>query len=120
MKHTNKPEVRDIVLNKFNKRCAYCGCKLTASSLRIDHIDPVCRGRYQQKNYSVNQLNNYNPSCECCNSSKGSYTLEQWRERISKTVDRLFNDGSLLIAKKLKLIKKVDKPVIFYFEKQAA
>ena len=43
---TNKQRLkmtkREIVYDKFNGRCAYCGCELKAG-FHIDHIDPIRR-----------------------------------------------------------------------------
>lgn len=65
------------VYNKYNGRCAYCGNVLSniinnaVLEQTIDHIDsgkPV-----------NNKLENLNPCCRSCNSSKGTKTLEEFR-----------------------------------------
>lgn len=34
-------EERQYLLNKYNQKCAYCGCDLNYESLTADHIIPL-------------------------------------------------------------------------------
>lgn len=52
-------------------RCAYCG---RAAKLTEDHVVPLIRG-------GRHTIGNLLPSCQPCNSSKGSSLLVEWRRR---------------------------------------
>jgi len=62
-------EVREYLLAKFNRTCAYCGA--TAVPLNIDHIRPRSKG-------GTNRISNLALACVDCNQSKGSADLEAW------------------------------------------
>lgn len=111
---------REIVLQKFGKKCAYCGCDLHLPSLHIDHIIPKRRGmnQHQFDDSIVSCMNNYNPCCKSCNSSKGSMLLEVWRNELEQKISRLLRYSSTYrSALKFGLLTPTNKPVIFYFEK---
>lgn len=115
-----KTSDREIVLKKFGNKCAYCGLELQLSSLHIDHIIPKRRGmnQHQFDVTIVTCMDNYNPCCKSCNSSKGSMLLEVWRKEIELKISRLLRDSSTYrAALKFGLIKPTNKPVVFYFEK---
>lgn len=59
-------------------RCQYCGQELTTeyghpNSREYDHIDSYANG-------GSSDIENINDACRTCNRSKGSKTLEEWRE----------------------------------------
>jgi len=54
-----KKELREKVLNKYDKKCAYCGEEIDIKSMQVDHIHPKANG-------GLNLIENYNPSC--CNA----------------------------------------------------
>ena len=107
---------RKLILQKYKRRCAYCGCKLTIDTLSVDHIEPLNRGIYFDK-YELANLDNLNPCCQSCNSSKGNKSLEDWRLYLDELHYRLINNNSqykLMI--RMGLIKE-PKLFIFYFER---
>lgn len=107
------------VLEKYNKRCAYCGCKLDFETMQIDHIKPIFR-RYTvpPKERGTNTIDNYNPCCMSCNSSKYCYSIEEWRIRLSEKLDDLAESNSTYrLLKRYGMIKEIRKPVVFYFER---
>lgn len=61
---------KKIVFDKFDGRCAYCGCVLTDKNFTIDHIKPLCKG-------GKDTADNKFPSCRECNEGKGSMTLKE-------------------------------------------
>ena len=114
-----KAKERDIVFNKHNGKCAYCGCELH-KGWHIDHIEPIIRNWTNGtcKKPENNTLDNYNPSCASCNIQKNSYTLEQFRRNIKQFVNSLNQYSTQYkFAKKYELIKETDIEVKFYFEK---
>ena len=36
-------KTREIVYNKYNGHCAYCGCEIEMKDMQVDHIVPKCR-----------------------------------------------------------------------------
>lgn len=62
---------RKIVFERDNYTCVYCGA--TDKPLHCDHIHPVSKG-------GTNDVNNLATSCQFCNTSKGSKTIDEWRK----------------------------------------
>lgn len=118
------PIVRDIVFKKYNGRCAYCGCELNKSNFNVDHIMPRMRGfsndelvKYGRER-GKDHLQNYNPCCSSCNSSKSNYTLEKWRSEISKKFDRIKRDcSSYNLLFRMGFITEHSGDIKFYFER---
>jgi len=109
--------VREIVYNKYGGRCAYCGCRLNNTSFVIDHIKALRRGERDKNKKGSNAIENFNPSCFSCNSSKGVFTIEQWRSELAQKKKRLNRDSSSYrIILRFKLIQENDVPIKFYFE----
>lgn len=121
MKNRNKPNVRDFIYSKFNGHCAYCGCEIKRDNFHIDHLIPIRRGTtdIQLKGLlrGSNELENYNPSCISCNSSKNEMSIETWRKELLLKVMRLNRDSSQYrLMKRFGLIKETGVSIIFYFE----
>ena len=62
-------EVREYLLEKFGRKCCYCG--KTDVALEIEHITPKCRG-------GSNRVSNLCLACRPCNVKKGSKTAEEF------------------------------------------
>ena len=62
-------EVRSYLLEKFGRRCAYCGRGETA--FELDHIQPRSRG-------GSNRVSNLALSCHACNVAKGEHTAAEF------------------------------------------
>jgi 5-methylcytosine-specific restriction endonuclease McrA len=62
-------EVREYLLEKFNRKCAYCGAESTR--LEIEHVIPRSKG-------GSNRVSNLAIACTSCNQSKGSQTLQEF------------------------------------------
>jgi 5-methylcytosine-specific restriction endonuclease McrA len=119
---------RELIFNKYDGKCAYCGCELT-KGWHADHIEPIIRDFIYNKNkkqFETNgifrkpeneNLQNYNPSCPSCNIQKNSYTLEQFRENIKQFVKSLNQYSTQYkFAKKYGLVAENDIEVKFHFE----
>jgi hypothetical protein len=63
--------LRSLVFIRDSHTCQYCGSK--GGKLHCDHVVPVSRG-------GTNTLDNLTTSCQHCNLSKGSKTLEEWHQ----------------------------------------
>lgn len=62
-------EVREYLLNKFNRQCAYCGVKDTA--LEVEHIKPLSQG-------GSNRVSNLTLACRPCNQRKGNQDIKDF------------------------------------------
>jgi hypothetical protein len=65
-------EVREYLLEKLNRKCAYCGT--SGVPLNIDHILARSKG-------GTDRISNLTLSCRNCNESKGSEDMETWCKR---------------------------------------
>jgi 5-methylcytosine-specific restriction endonuclease McrA len=62
-------EVREYLLEKWGRRCAYCGA--TDVPLEVDHIVPKSRG-------GTDRVSNLTLACSACNRAKGDRTAEEF------------------------------------------
>lgn len=62
-------EVREYLLNKFNRQCAYCGIKNVA--LEVEHIQPRSKG-------GSNRVSNLTLACHPCNQAKGNQDIQNF------------------------------------------
>ena len=114
-------KVREKIFSKYNGHYAYCGNKLgEIKDMQVDHI--IAKRRHIDHHLLENGLNddsNLNPSCRSCNKFKDTFSIEQFREEVSKQIERLRRDRpTFRLAERFGLIEcKEEKPVIFYFEK---
>lgn len=114
---------RKLVYAKFNGKCAYCGDEIDYENMAVDHIKPKYRGSTHLEirafglEKGTNDLENLNPSCKSCNSSKSTYTLENWKKELKLKHERLLRDNSSYrILNRFNAIKYNDN-ILFYFEK---
>jgi len=62
-------EVREYLLEKFNRQCAYCGA--TETRLEIDHVQARSRG-------GSNRVSNLVLACHPCNEAKGNQEIRDF------------------------------------------
>jgi 5-methylcytosine-specific restriction endonuclease McrA len=62
-------EVREYLLAKFNRQCAYCGA--TDTRLEIDHVHARSRG-------GSNRVSNLALACHICNQTKGNQDIKEF------------------------------------------
>jgi 5-methylcytosine-specific restriction endonuclease McrA len=62
-------ELREYLLEKWHRKCAYCG--ITDTQLEIEHIIPKSKG-------GSNRVSNLTLSCTKCNQKKGNKPIEQF------------------------------------------
>ncbi|WGS45730.1 HNH endonuclease [Burkholderia sp. JSH-S8] len=124
---------REQVRQMFGGRCAYCGAGLTAR-WHADHFKPVRRdleivqtargnrfksGPPTRPEFDV--FENFMPSCAPCNIDKHAMDLEEWRKKLSRTLDVLNgNYPTYRHARRFGLLIETSAPIIFYFERVAA
>jgi len=62
-------EVREYLLDKWKRKCAYCGKKDVP--LQVEHIIPKSRG-------GTDRISNLTLACKTCNVKKGNQTAEEF------------------------------------------
>lgn len=123
MNKTQRAEVK----RRFDGRCAYCG-ELLSDRWHADHQHPITRisqwvdGVGFQPTGEIlrpdmDTLDNIFPACIACNMDKGGYHLEQWRDRLSRTVEVLMRDApAYRMARRFGLVRETGAPIAFHFE----
>lgn len=111
---TFNKKTRESILRKYDGHCAYCGCKLTPKSMRIDHIHPVW-------NKGTNDLDNLNPACTFCNNYKSGNKLESFRSNLNVLLNKnrryLFaSTGKMKLAENFGVIEYKQWNKLFYYE----
>lgn len=83
-------EVREYLLEKFGRKCAYCGKEDVP--LEIEHIIPKSRG-------GSNRISNLTLACHECNTAKGTMTAEEFGfQDIQKQAKAPLKDAALVTA----------------------
>ncbi|MDD4933998.1 MAG: RNA-guided endonuclease IscB, partial [Methylacidiphilaceae bacterium] len=77
-------EVREYLLEKWGRKCAYCGAENTP--LEIDHIHPRSRG-------GSDRVSNLAIVCHDCNQAKGNRPLEEFLAREPERIDRILDQA---------------------------
>ncbi len=100
---------RAVIKAKCHGRCAYCGTELNGV-FHVDHIKAYYRG-------GKCEMDNYLPACPKCNNYKLTFTIEEFRELISRQFELAHrNSVNYRTALRFGLIVEVKKPIVFYFE----
>ncbi|MGB8686852.1 MAG: RNA-guided endonuclease IscB [Microcoleus sp.] len=73
-------EVREYLLNKWNRKCAYCDAENLA--LQIEHIHPKAKG-------GSNRISNLCLACSKCNLKKGTQDVKQFLVKKSDILSRI-------------------------------
>lgn len=73
-------EVREYLLEKFQRRCVYCG--KTDVALNIDHVIPKSKG-------GSDRISNLVLSCVECNQAKSNQTLEDFLKDRPKVLKKI-------------------------------
>lgn len=119
---------REALRQKFDGRCAYCGCAL--DKMHADHLEPVVRVTTDQWSrplpaaecYMVkperNTVANMMPACAPCNLHKGGYSLEGWRDIIQRSAEIARRATSTFKAgERFGIITVSEAPIVFHFER---
>jgi 5-methylcytosine-specific restriction endonuclease McrA len=73
-------EVREYLLNKWDRRCAYCGTENIP--LQIEHIKPRAKG-------GTNRISNLALACESCNIKKGTQDIAAFLQKKPDILKRV-------------------------------
>lgn len=124
-KHKAIPKkTRSMLYNKYNHRCAYCGCDLEYKEMQIDHVKSIYANtdiKQTMTEIDMYSIDNLLPACRQCNFYKSSMDLESFRNRIGNTMlDNLRKEFGYRLAIKYGLIEERKKQITFYFEKEVS
>ena len=102
-------EIREYLLEKFNRKCVYCKCE--GIPLQIEHLIPKSRG-------GSNRVSNLAIACEKCNQKKGDQTaLEFGYPEIEKQCKTPLRDTAAVNATRYRIgeeLKKFSLPIRFW------
>lgn len=88
-------EVREYLLEKYNRKCVYCG--IQGIPLQIEHIIPKSRG-------GTNRVDNLAIACSACNQKKGNKTAEEYGfPNIQKQALKTLKDAAIINATRWKI-----------------
>lgn len=90
-------EIREYLLEKWGRECAYCGNKDTP--LEIEHI-------IAKSNGGSNRVTNLTMACHTCNQSKGNDTLEAFFNRDKGLKKRLKQNKLLAETRYQRVIRE--------------
>ena len=111
-----KKTKRELIHEKYEGHCAYCGTEISVKEMQMDHIHCKIGG-------GSDEIENLNPACADCNKYKhfaGIELLRDWLDSLlnTKVDERLFQGkAKLRMAQKYGIIQLKHWNKEFYFEK---
>ena len=115
-------KIRQLVYEKYEGHCAYCGMLIHINNMQVDHIKPkrnfsIDKRKGYQCLTDIDDINNLNPSCGGCNNFKSAMSLDEFRSELQKQVERARRYSvNFRLAEKYKQIQIFEFPIKFYFE----
>jgi 5-methylcytosine-specific restriction endonuclease McrA len=92
-------EVREYLLEKWKRRCAYCGA--TGVPLQVEHTVPKARG-------GANRASNFTIACASCNSAKGTRTADEFgHPDVQAQARRPLTDAAVMNASRWALFHRL-------------
>lgn len=79
-------EVREYLLEKWKRTCAYCGARDVP--LQVEHIHPRAHG-------GSNRISNLCLACEACNSAKGTLALAVFLQKKPEVLKRIQSQAKM-------------------------
>jgi 5-methylcytosine-specific restriction endonuclease McrA len=73
-------EVREYLLDAWDRKCAYCG--VTNTPLQVEHIHPKAKG-------GTNRISNLCLACDSCNKKKDTQEIEQFLAKKPDVIKRI-------------------------------
>jgi hypothetical protein len=108
-------EVREYLLEKFNRTCVYCGAKDVP--LQIEHIIPKSKG-------GTDRPSNLTIACQPCNQKKGNLSLDEFLakkpdilQKVKVQLKATFKDAAAVNATRYRvgnMLKGFNLPVTFW------
>jgi len=97
-------EIREYLLEKFNRKCAYCGAENIP--LEIEHITPKSKG-------GTNRIDNLTISCRKCNMDKGNKLPKEWLNELKASKKKSDAERAKNFEKAKRDVKKTLKDAAF-------
>ncbi|HEU4781731.1 MAG TPA: RNA-guided endonuclease IscB [Ktedonobacterales bacterium] len=92
-------EVREYLLEKFGRRCAYCSA--TSVPLQVEHIIPKARG-------GSNRVSNLTLACGSCNDAKSTQTAAEFgHPNVQAQAKRPLKDAAVVNASRWALFGRL-------------
>ncbi len=92
-------EVREYLLEKFNRTCVYCG--KTDVPLEVEHIVPKSRG-------GSDKVSNLATSCHKCNQKKGDRTAEEFgHQEVQEQAKQSLKDAAFMNYVRWQLVEQL-------------
>ncbi len=82
-------ELREYLLEKWDRTCAYCGVKNTR--LEVEHIKPRSKG-------GSSRVSNLAIACRDCNQAKGNQEIEQFLSKKPSILKRILSQAKKPLA----------------------
>lgn len=113
-------KTRIALYDRYNHRCAYCGCDLEYKDMQVDHIKSIYANtdfKQVMTEKEIYFVDNLLPTCRQYNFYKSSMDLETFRKRLTTTLmDNLQKTFQYRLALKYGLIEEHIETIKFYFE----
>jgi len=77
-------DIREYLLNKWERKCAYCG--VINTPLQVEHIHPKAKG-------GSNRISNLCLACEKCNTQKGTQDIGQFLSKKPEILKRILSQA---------------------------
>ncbi|MDF5726000.1 MAG: RNA-guided endonuclease IscB [Rhizonema sp. PD37] len=77
-------EVREYLLEKWDRKCAYCG--VTDTRLEVEHIHPRSKG-------GTNRVSNLALACHDCNQAKGNQNIKDFLSSKPDVLSRILQQA---------------------------
>ena len=82
-------ELREYLLEKWNRKCAYCGT--TGTQLEIEHIKPLSKG-------GSDRVSNLAIACHPCNQAKSNQNIELFLSKKPSILRRILSQAKRPLA----------------------
>ncbi|WP_323950124.1 HNH endonuclease [Aeromonas caviae] len=114
MSNAHSKTKRARVFSMYEGKCAYCGEPIAIGTFHIEHVVPKSSG-------GTNEYVNLMPSCEGCNRTKRTWSIDDFRIRLAV---KQATNGISFNAEQIELLKAtgcldllgVNQNLRFYFE----
>jgi uncharacterized protein (TIGR02646 family) len=108
-------KIREIVYQKYNGHCAYCGREISYKDMQVDHFKPL--RALEPDNKNANDISNLMPACRMCNHYKRANSLGMFRRYIFEIPRKLRNNYIYKIGVAYGNVIENEKEIEFFFER---
>lgn len=108
-------KIRQLVYEKYDGHCAYCGREISYKEMQVDHFRP--QRAWNPEDSGTDDIDNLMPSCRMCNHYKRAHGLETFRRYIEEIPRKLRGDYIYKIGVAYGNVIENEKRIQFYFER---